>query len=549
MDSSEISKIHQRHSDCQIVRARYDDLYDEISDFIDPEGVQRDSSDTNDGSKKWGRVLDDTATDAWETLRAGLMSGMSSPARPWFRLSTGTPDLDESYAVKSWLSDVTRVVQMVFSKSNLYRALHQAYGDIGAYGTSAMILEPSFRSIVHANPLVTGSYCLAADYHGQINTLYRTMYCTTVQMVQEFGLKNCSLAVQNAWTANNYSSLWEVLHVIEPRPEEQRDRSKHTGLHMAYRSAYLQPGEIDRVLREGGFREFRAVAPRWDVRGMNVYGSSPAMRALGMVKGLQADHQLKNKALAYQADPPLVLDSSLKNQAANLLPGGLTYADLASGKPGIQSAFDVRLDLNGLSMDVQDLRNLIRQAFYADVFMKISMMDKTMTATEAGLLQDEKMTKLGPVIERLTYELFYPLIDNIFARCVEAGVLPEAPAELQGQELQVEFVSILAQAQRSVATNGIDRFVGALGTVATAKPEVMDKFDADKWADLYADLNGVDPDLIVPGEQVAIIRQSRAQQQQAAQAAQNAQMNAAAANQLAQASAKNGEMQQYTGYN
>lgn len=94
---------------------------------------------------------------------------------------------------------------------------------------------------------------------------------------------------------------------------------------------------------------------------------------------------------------------------------------------------------------------------------------------------------------------------------------------------------MLAQAQRSIATNGVDRFVGNLGSVAQIKPEVLDKFDADKWADSYADMLGVDPDLVVPGEQVALIRKRRAQQQEQAQAAALAQQHATAANQYAAA--------------
>jgi hypothetical protein len=142
---------------------------------------------------------------------------------------------------------------------------------------------------------------------------------------------------------------------------------------------------------------------------------------------------------------------------------------------------------------------------------------------------------LGPVLERLHNELLDPLIEMTFTRMLEAGVVPPPPEELQGVELNVEFVSMLAQAQRAVATNGIDRFVGNLGAVAQFKPEVLDKFNADSWADAYADMLGVDPDLIVPSEQVALIRQQRAQAAQAQAQAEQAQATAAAAKDLSAA--------------
>ena len=82
-------------------------------------------------------------------------------------------------------------------------------------------------------------------------------------------------------------------------------------------------------------------------------------------------------------------------------------------------------------------------------------------------------------------------------------------------DLNVEFVSMLAQAQRAIGTNGVDRYIGNLGVVAQMKPEVLDKFDADRWADHYADMLGVDPRMIVASDQVAMVRQKRAEAQAA----------------------------------
>jgi hypothetical protein len=156
-----------------------------------------------------------------------------------------------------------------------------------------------------------------------------------------------------------------------------------------------------------------------------------------------------------------------------------------------------------------------------------------MTATEVAERHEEKLLMLGPVIERLHNELLDPLIDMTFQRMVEAGVIPPPPPELQGMDISVEFVSILAQAQRAIATNGIDRFVGNLGQVAQFKPDVLDKFDSDAWADAYSDMLGVDPHLIVANDKVALLRESRAKAQQAQAAAQAMQQGAAVQQQMA----------------
>ena len=142
------------------------------------------------------------------------------------------------------------------------------------------------------------------------------------------------------------------------------------------------------------------------------------------------------------------------------------------------------------------------------------------------------MLMIGPVLERLQNELLKPLIDTTFAFMVQQGNMAPPPEELQGVPLDVEFISVLAQAQRSIGVNSIDRYLNTVGMVAQMKPEVLDKIDADKWADAYADMLGVDPDLIVPNEQVAMIRQQRAEQQAQQQQMENMRQMSASAQAL-----------------
>ena len=70
--------------------------------------------------------------------------------------------------------------------------------------------------------------------------------------------------------------------------------------------------------------------------------------------------------------------------------------------------------------------------------------------------------------------------------------------------------------------------------MAQLKPEVLDKLDADYWADAYADALGVDPRLLLPGDKVALIRQQRAQAQAQAQAQAEAAQGAQTAQTLSQ---------------
>ena len=112
---------------------------------------------------------------------------------------------------------------------------------------------------------------------------------------------------------------------------------------------------------------------------------------------------------------------------------------------------------------------------------------------------------------------------------------------------------MLAQAQRAVGANSVDRFVGNLGAVAQYKPDVLDKFDSDKWAEAYSDMLGVDPNLIVADDKVAIIRQQRAEAQVQAQQSALAEQQSETAKNLAQAPVNDGNalegiLSQFSGY-
>ncbi|WP_253255228.1 portal protein, partial [Bordetella bronchiseptica] len=169
----------------------------EISDYLLPRAGRFFVQDRNRGEKRHNNILDNTGTRALRVLAAGMMAGMTSPARPWFRLTTSIPELDESAAVKAWLANVTRLMLMIFAKSNTYRALHSMYEELGAFGTASSIVLPDFDAVVYHHSLTAGEYAIAADNQGRVNTLYREFQITVAQMVREFGKDKCSTTVQS----------------------------------------------------------------------------------------------------------------------------------------------------------------------------------------------------------------------------------------------------------------------------------------------------------------------------------------------------------------
>ncbi len=523
MDGTPINKRHRilsRKSALWSERSSWVAHWREISEHQQPRAGRFVVTDRNRGDKRANNILDNTAVFGARTLAAGLMSGVTSPARPWFRLEIQDKDLMESGPVKAWLHDSAALLRAIFASSNTYRSLHTLYEELGLFGTGCAIVLPNFQNVIHHYPLTVGEYALATDSEGNVNTLCREFQLTVGQLVEQFGRDNCSQTVRDLWNRGNYDAWVDVVHMIEPRRD--RDTSKRDSKNMRFASIYLEPGKdnSDKFLSDSGFQRFPALCPRWVVTGNDVYGTSPGMECLGDVKQLQHQQRRKGQAIDYQVNPPLQVPTKYKEAPKARLPGGVFFVDAMGQGQGVRTAFDVQLNLQHLMLDIQDVRERIRSAYYADLFLMLANDTRSgITATEVAERHEEKLLMLGPVLERLHNELLQPLIDITFDYAARAGVLPEPPPELQGMDLNVEFISVLAQAQRAVATQGMDRLIGAVGQIAAIKPEVLDKIDFDHVVDNYGDAYGVDPKVIIPDDQVAAIRQQRAQAMQAAQTA------------------------------
>lgn len=548
-------RMHARWSVLKGERSSWDKEWTDLSQFILPRSGRFFIQDRNRGDRRNTKILDNSGTKALRTLAAGMMAGMTSPARPWFRLATPDQDLNESPAVKVWLAQVTKQMLDIFAKSNTYRALHMGYEELGVFGTMSSLMVPDFQSVIHHHPLTAGEYAIATNWRGDVTTLYREFQKTVGEMVVEFGYSKCSQTVRNLWDQHKYDSWVTIVHSIEPRPESERIPGRMDGEHMPWKSCYFeQEGDKENFLRKSGFKRYPGISARWSLAGGDIYGTGPATDAIGDVKQLQLEQLRKAQAIDYKTRPPLQIPMSMQNREVNTLPGGATYIDMNNPHAGVKSMWDVDLDLSHLLEDIRDVRDRVRGAFHADLFLMLSSSTgPQMTATEVAERHEEKLLMLGPVLERLHSEELGPLIDGTFEHMVQAGIVPTPPEEMQGMELNVVFVSMLAQAQRAIATNSVDRYVSNLGAIAAFKPGVLDKFDEDKWADRYADMLGVDPEMVVADEKVAIIRQQRAQAAQAAQQAAQAEQMAGAAQKLGTVqtpggNAANDVMQAFSGY-
>lgn len=478
-------------------------------------------------------ILDSTGCIAARNLASGLLTGKSSPIKPWFKLKINRIDSSQTTPVSLWLAECERLMRLVFQESNFYNSIATFYFDLVIFGTAVLLIYEDYNNVIDCYNPCFGEYYVDIDGRYRPVVLCREFTMTVAAVVDKFGYENTSVAVRGLYDQQDGSGLTReiiVAHCIEPNDD---DKDYGIPKSFAFREVYWewsgstspqggatnQPG----ILRKRGFHERPNITVRWDLVSNDAYGRSPGMDALPDQKQLQLETRRKAQAIDKMVNPPLVADIQLKNQPASLLPGGMTYITgfAANGKAGIASVYDTKFPVNEITEDLAEVRTRIQKTFFNDLFQTASQYEtrSNVTAVEWDMRKAESMVMLGPVLERIDNEGLKPIIERTFAIMSRAGIFPPAPQGIQGQNIDIEFVSMLAQAQEAASAASIERVFAVAGNVAGIDPAVTDNLDFDFGLDKYSSLLGNDPRLIRSAEALAAIRQKRQQDQERQQQA------------------------------
>lgn len=480
---------------------------------------------TSRGSPINGFIIDSSGTLAARNCASGLMAGITSPTRPWFRFGIKGIIRDDANPAALWMSEVESRIMTVMQESNFYTGMGVVYHDLTVFGTGPMYIYEDYDDVIRCYNPCAGEYFVDNSYRLQIDTIYREFTLTTQQVMQEFPDADWSALVRQAANQGGGALTREV--VVQCAVEPNDDRFDVVSQRFPYREVYWERGaDNNQILSARGFHEFPAICPRWDIVSNDAYGRSPGMDALPDIKQLQQETRRKAQAIDKIVNPPMVADVQMKNQPASLLPGGVTYVTglTQSGRPGFAPVYQVNPNLADMTNDLNEIKERISRIFFNDLFLMISSLDTVRTATEIDARREEKLVMLGPVLERFQNEALDPAINRIFQIMLRAGLLPPAPPEIQGQSLEIEYVSILAMAQRAARTSGIERVLGLGGNMAAVRPDVLDNINFDSAIKTYASDLNVPPKIMNSEEVMDGIRQQRAAQaaadKQAAQMAE-----------------------------
>tara|TARA_R110002074_G_scaffold48843_2_gene124826 strand:- start:74 stop:1660 length:1587 start_codon:yes stop_codon:yes gene_type:complete len=506
-------------------RANWDSHYQELADYMLPRKADIVRKRAR-GEKRMELIFDGTALQSVDLLASSLHGMLTSGATPWFHLTLKDDELGRDEEVQAWLEDTSSRMMRAITMSNFETEVHEMYVDLVVFGTGCMFVEMDKKSMRFSTRHISEFY-VAEDQFGIVDTVFRKYRLPARQAVQRFGIENVGKFIQKTFEKKPDEEV-VVLHCVMPRKE--RDPTKQDNKNMPFASMYICM-ETKMVMQESGFQEFPYVVPRFLKATGEVMGRSPAMVALPDVKMLNLMSKTIIQAAQKLIDPPLLVPDDGFLLPVRTQPGGLNF--FRSGTRDTITPLNTGANIPiGLNMEEQR-RTAIRSAFYVDQLLTGG--SPNMTATEVVQRQEERMRVIGPVLGRLMNEMLRPMIDRVFALMLRADMLAPPPEILQGLDVDVEYVSPLARAQKSSSLNSTMKALEILLPLAQALP-VADHINADGLVNHIMDSLGVPKKVVKPQSEVDAGREEQAAQQQAMMERQETSQDVQDVAQIAQAS-------------
>jgi hypothetical protein len=497
-------------------------------------------------------IIDSTGLLAVRTCAAGLWTGLTSPSRPWFKLGSALPWVQIDAQGKEWIEDTEERLYTLFAQSNFYTIMAQAFQDVVVFGTAPITIYEDMEDGIRCYLPAAGEYYLGVGARLAVDTNYTERTYTVLQIVEQFGLENCPESIQKQWEEGGGSVDLEyvVCQAIEPNfaiSSQRRggEEIKAVPGIFSYREVYwLKGNKGAKPLSIRGFHKKPFIAMRWSTVSNDAYGRSVCMDALGDSRQAQTETKRKAEYIEKGVRPPMGADPELKTEPASIHPGMITYTSTAGGKKGFWPLFDVNPAwLTGLTADIAQVNERIKDALFVNLFMAISQMEGVQPRNELELTKRdlERLQELGPFITQFENESATPAIDRVMEIMQRNKMLKPKPKSLQGVPLGVKFTSILRLAQQaaeSVAMKDMFATAGELSSAAHAAgvPDPIRVINLDKAFRKYGDLNNFPVDCLFTEEEVAEHDQARKQAQQAAQQPGQAQAAVEAAKTLSETS-------------
>lgn len=548
--NDKVLKWVKRHKKIKSDKVRWLDLWQYCGKYV--HGKKQNFTEFNDqGTFLNEDVFDSTAIKANKKMAAALLGLLWQSGGKSMRIGP-SDNIQETAEVKDYFDFVSEktVAALDDPKAGLTLALEEYMMDQGCFGTSGVAAFAGTDTPLIFSAWGVDEISIEEGENGYVRTIYREFEVSILQMVEDYGLENCSEKIRESYNEGETSGRVKLLHIIAPRPKDEREKMGPDGL--PYISLTIEV-DTNHEVKDSGFHEMPVQISRFSKRRNEVYGRSPAMDGLPDILELNATKEARISAIEKSLDPPLGVydDSLLGNEEIDTSAGGInvfaTSGRIVNKNP-IFPLFTVET-IREVDKSISDLMISINEHFSIDRLLDFNN-ETEMTLGEAQMRQRIRSEALGSLFSRQQNELFTPLIERSISVLWRSGILgviagsaehriyleqnngeepkivPEEVAKVLGQGEDYYKITYLTPAARMLETaeaEGVMRAWEFALSIIEAAPEVLDNLNADKSLEIIGRSAGAPTSIYFSEDTVAGMRQQRAEQAQQQQELANQQ--------------------------
>jgi hypothetical protein len=526
----------REHERLKSERAPWEAVWREIDERF-PDGAGG-FTPMSPGGIRGQRNFDMTHITALERFAAAGVAITTPAAQQYIRLKFRDPELMKLAQVKQWAA---RAQQRLY---DIRHALHTGFGaaanedwdQLGRYGTSAMWTDRRadgrglFYKVLHLSECF-----IDTDYAGLVNRVHRFFTRTAAQLEAQFGLDALTPKMRQCLKDGNgkENTPFEILHVVCPNTEWDKDRLDWRAMPIA--SRYLAVDE-KAYIKRAGFQTMPVSVSRHMTSPNEKYGRSPAIKMMPTIAGLQAMRRITLRTAHKAADPALLFHDEIKRLASK--PGGLNPGAVdEGGRALVQRMPGGELGLPFAENETERERNVVRTAFLEEFYKILTDPNSRMTTTEVLEVMGKQGVLVRPFADRYATEKMDPVTQRDLDLALRWGQIDPLPPEVReaGAWPMVEYENPLAAMARAESTAKTQRWLETLIPLANVQPDVLDIVAVDEVAAGAAEEIGVNPMYVRSPQEVARLRQARAESQEAAINAELLEKSAGATLDLAKA--------------
>jgi hypothetical protein len=480
--------------------------------------------------------INPAATLSLERAAGGLTVGMTPEGLPWFELRTPDKKLMEAPGVREHLSDRTEKIGAILREGGFYQSIYEFNIELLGFPGTLLYGDSSQEKIVRFESCTFGTYAIALDDEGNLDTVVRRIKRSAKQLKKKYGEDKLSQSTKELLKTAPYT-LVDIIHLVRPR--EDREHGKIDSKNMKYQSIIYEESsandgaDVKDILSESGYHEMPYFFGVYSRCGGSEYGMSPGHLLIGHTKQLNETERQKLIALQKIIAPPMKKPANFKGRL-DVGPNAENAVSSADPK-GVSPLYEVPVQGYQYALqEIQDVMQRIAAVAKADLFYDLpaEMRPKDMTATEYMERKRERMQQIAPVVSIYEPYVLDKVIERVHNVLDRMGAFGEPPPVLvEAGAIKIEYVSTVAKALRQVgaeATRSLLLDVKGLAEIQVmggGRATVLHKIDFAQAVDEIASGVGAPARIVrddaayeelIDAENKALAEQSQKQEQLAA---------------------------------